>query len=183
MTPLSANVLEGKVIQSVRQETPNKIAIFFKDDTILYFEATCVNKDFDQYAIQAIMADSAAKPTIPVRPKAPAKPVPVLKPKKDPIVISVGPDETGAELPEGATWCIYWYEIGSYEGNGVAFAGNEKDEYWTKSLGHCSCYGPFGEDSLPWDQATLAEFRMSFGPECGQMYQKIKKKITQFVTL
>lgn len=40
-----------------------------------------------------------------------------------------------------AEWFVYWYEIGSYDGDGFA-VWKKDDKYYYSGLGHCSCYGP-----------------------------------------
>jgi hypothetical protein len=57
---------------------------------------------------------------------------------------SVGPDEIymNENSPlKNAEWIVYWYESGSYDGDGIGVA-KYKDGYEILNLGHCSCYGP-----------------------------------------
>ena len=47
----------------------------------------------------------------------------------------------------GVEWACYWYETGSYEGDGCLIM--RKDNKWyTHTCGHCSCYGPVDELAL-----------------------------------
>lgn len=54
---------------------------------------------------------------------------------------------------------FYWYVTGSYEGSGALIA--VKDGKWyTKDLGHCSCYGPlddFATDISEYTKGSLDE--------------------------
>jgi len=40
----------------------------------------------------------------------------------------------------------YWYATAHYEGDGEAIAVDAEGKWWTADLGHCSCYGPMGEN-------------------------------------
>jgi hypothetical protein len=46
-------------------------------------------------------------------------------------------------------WFIYWYEIGSYDGTGMAIAVTNDDVVACYDLGHCSCYGPLDSSNQP----------------------------------
>ena len=78
-------------------------------------------------------------------------------------------------LPDGAEWCVQWYETGSYEGHGTAYAGNSKGEYWTTGLGHCSCYGPC-DDVSQWDKITLSDLKMHLIGETQGFVEKIREE-------
>lgn len=60
-------------------------------------------------------------------------------------ICSVGPERDQSVedmcVSFDCDWAVYWYESGSYDGDGelVAF---KNGMIFTKSLGHCSCYGP-----------------------------------------
>ena len=59
----------------------------------------------------------------------------------------VGPDEFDEfdwkEMGcEEYVWCVYSYEQGSYDGDGVAVAKREDGKFDYGTLAHCSCYGP-----------------------------------------
>jgi hypothetical protein len=44
---------------------------------------------------------------------------------------------------ESLDFVVYWYESGSYEGDGEAVGySKEENVLYVKGLGHCSCYGP-----------------------------------------
>lgn len=84
-----------------------------------------------------------------------------------PKFVSVGPVEDEPNLtylPDGTTLVVYWYEAGSYEGSGTAFA-LAGDQWLEKNLGHCSCYGPWEPDGGGWDTLTHADIRMKCGPD------------------
>jgi hypothetical protein len=69
-------------------------------------------------------------------------------------IYNVGPDTVYEEKEilqdERFLWVVYWYESGSYEGDGEAVALHTDGTLHTFSLSHCSCYGPF-ED---WGNST-----------------------------
>jgi hypothetical protein len=61
--------------------------------------------------------------------------------RPNPVVEGVGPEETGMGEDQFLR-CVYWYETGSYEGDGVAVIQRYDGGFVWVSLGHCSCYGP-----------------------------------------
>jgi len=67
------------------------------------------------------------------------------------------PDDS--RFPEGAEWCVYDYEYGSYDGSGLAFFGGG-GRFWEKSLGHCSCYGPWDNDPSEITRKELLEMHL-----------------------
>ena len=66
-------------------------------------------------------------------------------------VYSVGPDELNEYeyLPRDALWAAYYYEGGSYDGDGLLIVAFEDGTFGTNSLAHCSCYGP--TESTAWE--------------------------------
>ena len=55
----------------------------------------------------------------------------------------VGPDDAHFDDTGRFTGdVIYWYEQGSYEGEGIAIERLPDDTFQEWDLGHCSCYGP-----------------------------------------
>lgn len=83
------------------------------------------------------------------------------------MISQCGPDWVDIEpssLPEGTETVLYWYESGSYEGSGTAYARTAGGRFYTLYLGHCSCYGP-GE-AAQWEDLTLSiETNMAGEPE------------------
>lgn len=78
-------------------------------------------------------------------------------------VFSVGPDTYDPDgysfIPEGTEWIIYHYTHGGYDGSGTAYA-KAGEKFYHKSLGHCSCYGPWEAGSMAdWDEVTFPELR------------------------
>lgn len=67
-------------------------------------------------------------------------------------VEKLGPNELNeydfANLPPNLKWLVYWYECGSYEGSGCAAWANSDGTYGYTNLGHCSCYGPTGDNGI-----------------------------------
>lgn len=54
---------------------------------------------------------------------------------------------------------VYWYEGGSWDGQGRAIGYNMEDGLlYIKDLGHCSCYGPTDGGMLDGDKMTVEEF-------------------------
>lgn len=45
---------------------------------------------------------------------------------------------------------VFWYSVGNCCGAGQALMG-DGSEWWTKDMGHCSCYGPL-EKINEWDE-------------------------------
>ena len=78
-------------------------------------------------------------------------------------------------FPSGAEWCVYWYETGSYDGSGTAYAGNSDGEYWMTTLGHCSCYGPC-DDEKQWDKIDLSELKMHLIGDSQGFASKIREE-------
>lgn len=68
-----------------------------------------------------------------------------------------GPDDS--DFPADAEWCVYYYECGSYEGSGEAFFGGG-GKFWVKSLGHCSCYGPWDDTPSEITRKELLEMHL-----------------------
>lgn len=75
-------------------------------------------------------------------------------------IYSVGPDDDAVDENTikysfredvGVEFVVYWYEAGSYEGSGTAYLKDSTGNWWTRSLGHCSCYDPWDSDSGGWD--------------------------------
>lgn len=56
-------------------------------------------------------------------------------------VFNVGPEEICIPIGDPYDWLVYWYQSGSYEGDGVA-AYKKDGKFGWANLGHCSCYGP-----------------------------------------
>jgi len=75
-------------------------------------------------------------------------------------VYQVGPDSAYDE-PQGIdgqyVWLVYWYEEGSYEGNGEAVALGKDGKLYGYDLGHCSCYGPFDDYGSNREDVALAD--------------------------
>lgn len=85
-------------------------------------------------------------------------------------------DDAGLDVfPDGAEWCVYWYEYGSYEGYGTAYAGNSNGEYWETNLGHCSCYGPCDQKSQ-WNKLELSDLRMHLIGDTQGIADKIREE-------
>lgn len=86
-------------------------------------------------------------------------------------------DDAGLDgvLPDGAEWCVYWYESGSYEGSGSAYAGNSNGEYWETYLGHCSCNGPC-DDKSQWNKLDLSDLKMHLIGDTRGIVDKIKEE-------
>jgi len=55
-------------------------------------------------------------------------------------VFQVGPEEIDYDRFD-FDWLVYWYQTGSYDGDGVAAYKRDGKFGWA-NLGHCSCYGP-----------------------------------------
>jgi hypothetical protein len=86
-------------------------------------------------------------------------------------IINCGPDELtwAHNLPEGEVeWLIYWYESGSYEGSGSAYAKTADGRYWEMGLGHCSCYGPNSCDEKSWEIISKSEIEVALGIKSGE---------------
>jgi len=81
-------------------------------------------------------------------------------------IYSVGPtddcvvEETikySGKNPTEVEFVVYWYEAGSYEGSGTAYLKDTEGNWWTKNLGHCSCYGPWDSDGNGWNAISYEE--------------------------
>jgi hypothetical protein len=84
-------------------------------------------------------------------------------------IVSVGPDSYDpyeGDIPSGIDWIVYWYQNGDYDGSGSAYAyGNGK--YYTRYLGHCSCYGPWDLSERAWSETNIAEIDRDLGISTG----------------
>jgi len=97
---------------------------------------------------------------------------------------NVGPSEDDpgiSQLPDDTELVVYWYEAGSYEGSGTAYA-LAKSKWFEKDLGHCSCYGPWEPEAGEWNQLTEADLRMRMGPEACKEVQACAKIILPMLT-
>jgi hypothetical protein len=64
-------------------------------------------------------------------------------------VYALGPDFVSQEEIEGLCltwprilWIAYSYEVGCYEGHGLAIVKRDDGTFLFWGMGHCSCYGP-----------------------------------------
>lgn len=55
-------------------------------------------------------------------------------------------------------WTVYWYESGSYEGDGEAVSLGKNGLLYKTSLGHCSCCGPTENWSGTHTEIQIDEF-------------------------
>jgi len=88
-------------------------------------------------------------------------------------IIALSEEIEGWDFPEGATWCVYDYASGSYEGSGTAYCGDGHNKFWSRNLGHCSCYGPIDQSS--WDMLGLSDLRMHLTGDTTGIAAKIQE--------
>ena len=70
-------------------------------------------------------------------------------------------EELGIPMMDDTKWIAYYYQYGSYEGNGEAYC-EAGGKFYEASLGHCSCYGPFDEnEGTSWQETDRATIVMS----------------------
>lgn len=76
-------------------------------------------------------------------------------------IIAVGDeyDPSEYEVPPNTEWIIYEYSRGAWEGSGIAYCKTMDGKYWTRSLGHCSCYGAW-DGGNDWDELFLSDLMM-----------------------
>lgn len=92
-------------------------------------------------------------------------------------IISCGPDEydPGNKISDTTEWCVYWYEDGGYDGNGIAYMCNNGKIYH-KGLGHCSCYGAW-DNNDDWCEIDSSELRMQLTGKPDSKEKAIEKAI------
>lgn len=78
-------------------------------------------------------------------------------------------------LPQGLDEIWYWYAIGSYEGAGELLM-RKGDLYDTRSLGHCSCYGPL--DGATFNGKPLHSVKSHMSAEYAKEYVDIFASLT-----
>jgi hypothetical protein len=82
------------------------------------------------------------------------------------------------------SWICYWYESGSYEGNGRAFAQID-GEIYSKGLGHCSCHGPWCNIEAPMEMGDWVgpidrgEFALSLIEDMGTALNEHPREMCQ----
>jgi len=63
-------------------------------------------------------------------------------------------DQYDGDFGDDVVWCVYDYTSGSYDGYGSAYYKTVDNQYYSMTLGHCSCFGPW--DNSP-NQITKDE--------------------------
>lgn len=86
------------------------------------------------------------------------------------ININDDPYVCAGDCPDGTIWVVTDYSIGSYEGSGDAYCYDGKSFYY-KSLGHCSCYGPFERNG--WEPIYKEEMLTVYTGGEGKMHEQI----------
>lgn len=110
-----------------------------------------------------------------------------------PEIHNVGTDEVDfvsewiskPQLTSQLDWIVYYYEdhTDDYYGSGhaVGFLKANRQLY-TKSLGHCSCYGPADGDAGEWLPVQIEEFLSPVEATADEISPAIKAKVAELLT-
>jgi len=104
--------------------------------------------------------------------------------KKEFPIHNLGPDALDTwdmkYVPDDFAYLVYWYEQGSYDGDGVAIFKTKSGKFGWVCLSHCSCFGPCEDfESVGFELASILEDLDRETSGYYKYYQDVKQKLIE----
>lgn len=100
-------------------------------------------------------------------------------------VHNVGPDAFSeydwkeGGIPLNAKWIVYYYESGSYEGEGELVYKVGRSLFRT-NLGHCSCYGPM-DNGCGYEEIKIKDYRKNDNIHNTRFRDEVHAKVMELI--